>query len=166
MSFEIDETMVKSLIKTLADLMVDTDLTEIEVEEGGKRVRVSRNNTHPQTFMAAPYGYAPQGYAPPPSFDAGGNTSAAPVTAAAVSLANHAGAVTSPMVGTAYRRPDPSSPEFIAAGSPVKQGDTLMIIEAMKVMNPIKAPKAGIVKQVLVEDGQPVEFGEVLVIIE
>ena len=81
-------------------------------------------------------------------------------------VANHPGAITSPMVGTVYMRPDPNSSDFVTKGATVKVGDTLLIIEAMKVMNPIKAPKAGTVTQVLAQNGQPVEFGEVLVVIE
>ena len=141
--FDIDP----DAIRKLAELMTETDLSEIEIAEGDRRVRVSR------AAMAAP---APVQIAAAP----------APVAVAALSPASHPGAVISPMVGTAYLQAEPGAPPFISVGSPVKVGDTLLIIEAMKVMNPIKASKGGIVTQILVEDGQPVEYGEPMMIVE
>jgi len=141
--FDIDP----DAIRKLAELMTETGLSEIEMAEGDRRVRVSR-------AMAAS---APVHVA----------AAAAPVPAAAiVSPANHPGAVISPMVGTAYLQAEPGAPPFISVGSPVKVGDTLLIIEAMKVMNPIKASKGGTVTQILVADGQPVEYGEPMMIVE
>jgi acetyl-CoA carboxylase biotin carboxyl carrier protein len=141
--FDIDP----DAIRKLAELMTETDLSEIEIAEGDRRVRVSR------AAMAAP---APVQVA-----------AAAPVPAAAiVSPANHPGAVISPMVGTAYLQAEPGAPSFVSVGSPIKVGDTLLIIEAMKVMNPIKASKGGTVTQILVADGQPVEYGEPMMIVE
>jgi len=141
--FDIDP----DAIRKLAELMTETDLSEIEIAEGDRRVRVSR------AAMAAP---APVQIAAAP----------APVAVAALSPASHPGAVISPMVGTAYLQAEPGAPPFVSVGSPVRVGDTLVIIEAMKVMNPIKASKGGIVTQILVEDGQPVEYGEPMMIIE
>jgi len=141
--FDIDP----DAIRKLAELMTETDLSEIEIAEGDRRVRVSR------AAMAAP---APVQIAAAP----------APVAVAALSPASHPGAVISPMVGTAYLQAEPGAPPFVSVGSPVRVGDTLVIIEAMKVMNPIKASKGGIVTQILVEDGQPVEYGEPMMIVE
>jgi acetyl-CoA carboxylase biotin carboxyl carrier protein len=142
--FDIDP----ETIRKLAELMTETGLSEIEMAEGDRRVRVSR---------AAPAATAVQ-------FAAMG--APAPVEAAPVSAAAHPGAVISPMVGTAYLQAEPGAPPFVSAGDAVRVGDTLLIIEAMKVMNPIKASKSGVLKQVLVSDGQPVEYGEPLMIIE
>jgi acetyl-CoA carboxylase biotin carboxyl carrier protein len=140
-------------IKNLATLLNETDLTEIEIAEGDKRIRVTRTITV-QAFTAS-------SSTPPVSVAA--NASAAPV--ATVSPENHPGAVKSPMVGTVYLQADPSAPRFISKGAAVQAGDTLLIIEAMKVMNPITAEKGGTVIDILVEDSQPVEFGQPLVII-
>jgi len=142
--FDIDP----DAIRKLAELMTETDLSEIEIAEGDRRVRVSR------ATMAAPA---------PVQIAAG---APAPVAVAAVAPASHPGAVISPMVGTAYLQAEPGAPSFVSVGSPVKVGDTLLIIEAMKVMNPIKASKGGTVTQILVEDGQPVEYGEPMMIVE
>jgi len=133
-------------IRNLAHLLTETDLTEIEIAEGDKRIRVTR--TVSVQAITAP--------AAMPALNA----------ANAPSPENHPGAIKSPMVGTVYLQSEPGSPRFISKGAAVKAGDTLLIIEAMKVMNPIKAEKAGIVVDVLVEDSQPVEFGQELVIIE
>lgn len=144
-------------IKNLAGLLNETGLTEIEIAEGDHRIRVTKA-INVQT-IAAPQ--AMPAFAPA--------NAAAPVAAASVSALapeNHPGAVKSPMVGTAYLQAEPGSPRFAAKGASVKAGDTLLIIEAMKVMNPIKAEKAGTVVDVLIEDGQPVEFGQPLFIIE
>jgi len=142
----------KDLIRELAALLDETGLTEIEIERAGLRVRVGRGTTtvHP----AAPAAASQSAPAPAPS------------TVTLTDPGKHPGAVASPMVGTAYRSPAPGTPPFIDIGSKVSAGDTLLIIEAMKTMNQIPAPRAGTVTQILVEDGQPVEFGEPLVIIE
>ncbi len=138
------------LIRELTKLLEETGLTEIEVEQNGQRVRVARNVT---TTVAAPA----SSRAEAPS---------QPVAAVAPDLAKHPGVVISPMVGTAYIAPEPGAKPFIDIGSQVKAGDTLLIVEAMKTMNQIPAPRGGTVTQILFEDGQPVEFGEPLVIIE
>ena len=144
-------------IKNLATLLNETDLTEIEIAEGDKRIRVTRTITV-QAFTSS--SSAPQ---MGPAANAPSSLSSPSVTA--VSPENHPGAVKSPMVGTAYLQPDPSAPRFITKGATVQPGDTLLIIEAMKVMNPIKAERGGTVVDILVEDSQPVEFGQPLVII-
>jgi acetyl-CoA carboxylase biotin carboxyl carrier protein len=145
----------QQLIRDLADLLNKTGLSEIEIEKSGLKVRVART----VTVQAAVAGPAPAAAAP---------AAAAPAAAkpAGNDPAKHPGAVKSPMVGTCYRSPEPGAPAFIDIGSRVSQGDTLLIIEAMKTMNQIPAPHAGKVTAILVENGQPVEFGEPLVIIE
>jgi acetyl-CoA carboxylase biotin carboxyl carrier protein len=151
-NFKSDDS---SLIRELALLLDETSLTEIEIERAGLRVRVARNIN---VSAAMPANYQP-------SFPA--SVAAASVTPAAIAdLAKHPGAVPSPMVGTAYLASEPGAKPFIDVGSKVKVGDTLIIIEAMKTMNQIPSTRAGTVTQILVEDGQPVEFGEPLVIIE
>jgi acetyl-CoA carboxylase biotin carboxyl carrier protein len=142
----------KDLIRELAALLAETGLTEIEIERAGLRVRVGRGTTTVHT--ATPAAASQSAPAPVPS------------TATLADPGKHPGAVASPMVGTAYRSPAPGTPPFIDIGSKVSAGDPLLIIEAMKTMNQIPAPRAGTVTQILVEDGQPVEFGEPLVIIE
>jgi acetyl-CoA carboxylase biotin carboxyl carrier protein len=142
----------RSLIGELAQALDTANLTDIEIERAGLRLRIARNVTvgvaaAPVAAMAAP--------TPSPG-----------ASAAIADLAKHPGAVPSPMVGTAYWSPSPGAKPFVEVGSQVKTGDTLVIIEAMKTMNQIPAPRAGTVTQILVEDGQPVEFGEPLVIIE
>ena len=145
-----------ALIRELALLLDETSLTEIEIERAGLRLRVARNisvaATMPMPMAAAPVALPTA-------------TAAAPATAAA-DLSKHPGAVISPMVGTAYWAPEPGAKPFIEVGTKVSVGQTLLIIEAMKTMNQIPSPRAGTVTQILVEDGQPVEFGEPLVIIE
>ncbi|NIJ19438.1 acetyl-CoA carboxylase biotin carboxyl carrier protein [Sphingomonas naasensis] len=143
------------LVRQLAAVLDDTQLTEIEVEDGERRVRVAR------TVTAAP---AVQ-YAAPAAAAAAAPV-AAPAAAEAGAPAIAANAVKSPMVGTAYLKPNPEAKVFVAVGDKVAAGDTLLIIEAMKVMNPIQAPAAGTVKAVLVENGQPVEFDQPLVVVE
>jgi acetyl-CoA carboxylase biotin carboxyl carrier protein len=140
-------------VRALARLLDETGVTEIEIEQNGLRVRVSR-----QTIIAAP-AFATSGAAVMTPGIAAPN-------AAAADPARHPGLVTSPMVGTAYRSPEPSAKPFVDIGTSVKAGDTLLIIEAMKTMNQIPAPRAGVVTQILFEDAQPVEFGEPLVIVE
>ena len=152
-NFKSDDS---ALIRELALLLDETSLTEIEIERAGLRVRVARN-----VSIAASM---PVNYQPAPSGSAG---SIATVTPAAIAdLAKHPGAVPSPMVGTAYSASEPGAKPFIEVGTKVSVGQTLLIIEAMKTMNQIPSPRAGTVTQILVEDGQPVEFGEPLVIIE
>jgi acetyl-CoA carboxylase biotin carboxyl carrier protein len=143
-----------ALIRELALLLDETNLTEIEVERAGLRVRVARN-IQIAAAMPANYQPAPQ-HAPV----------AAPVAAAPVEAARHPGAVPSPMVGTVYWASEPGARPFVEVGSKVAIGQTLVIIEAMKTMNQIPAPRAGTVVQILVEDGAPVEYGEPLVVIE
>jgi len=144
-----------ALVKELAELLSANELTEIEVEDGGRKVRVRRD-------VAPVVSYAPAPAAPA----AAANPVAAPAAAHAAEVAAPVDAVKSPMVGTAFLSPEPGAKPFIAVGSPVKQGDTLLIIEAMKVMNPITAPKGGKVAQILISDSQPVEFDQPLVVIE
>jgi acetyl-CoA carboxylase biotin carboxyl carrier protein len=157
---EIDATLVRQL----ADILNDTELTEIEVERGELRIRVAREIT-----MAA----APMHYAPAPAAHA---APAAPAPAAApvapmpsdpaTIVARSGEEVKSPMVGTAYLRPAPEAAPFVQPGDKVKKGQTLLIVEAMKTMNPIQSPRDGVVAEVLVGDAQPVEFGEPLVLLE
>ncbi len=142
-----------ALVKKLAELLSANELTEIEVEDGDRKIKVKRE--------AAPvmsYAHAPAAAAAPIA------PAAAPAEIAAA--AAPVDAVKSPMVGTAYLSPEPGAKPFVAPGQSVKQGDTLLIIEAMKVMNPITAPKAGKVAQILIGDAQPVEFDQPLVVIE
>ncbi len=142
--------------KKLAGLLNETGLTEIEITEGDKSLRVSKSMN--VSYAAAPAG----GYAP-----AAAPALAAPAaTVSAISADNHPGAVKSPMVGTVYLQSEPNAPKFVSKGAKIKAGDTICIIEAMKVMNPIKAEKGGTVTDILIDDAQPVEFGQVLVIIE
>ncbi len=143
-----------ALVRELALLLDETSLTEIEIERAGLRLRVARNISVAAT-MPVPVTHA--AHVPVAA------TTAAP---AAADLSKHPGAVTSPMVGTAYWAPEPGAKPFIEVGSKVSVGQTLLIIEAMKTMNQIPSPRAGTVTQILVDDGQPVEYGEPLVIIE
>jgi acetyl-CoA carboxylase biotin carboxyl carrier protein len=147
-----------ALIRELALLLDETSLTEIEIERAGLRVRVARNIS---VAASVPAAYAPAAVAAVSPVAA---TAAASV--AALDLAKHPGAVPSPMVGTVYWSPEPGAKPFVEVGTKVSAGQTLLIIEAMKTMNQIPSPHAGTVTQILVEDGQPVEFGEPLMIIE
>jgi len=141
------------LVRQLAELLDETQLSEIEVQDGERRIRVARNLT-----LAAS---APAPVAPAPA------AAAAPAPAPAEAPAgDHPGTVKSPMVGTAYLSPDPESPPFVAVGAKVAAGETLLIVEAMKVMNSIASPRAGVVKAVLVDSGQPVEYDQPLVVVE
>lgn len=142
-----------ALILELTKLLDETGLTEIEIEQNGQRVRVARG-----AVAAAPAPAAPRA-APAPQ-------PVAESIAKPMDPAKHPGVVTSPMVGTAYGAAEPGAKAFVEVGTTVKAGDTLLIIEAMKTMNQIPAPRGGTVTQVLFDDGQPVEFGEPLVIIE
>lgn len=146
------------LVRKIADILKDTGLTEIEVEHGGLKIRVARELT------AAPVNYVQQAapaYAPAPTAAPAPAAEAAPAPAAV-----RGDAVKSPMVGTVYLSPQPGADAFVKVGDTVSAGQTLLIVEAMKTMNPISAPKAGKVVEILVEDAQPVEFGEPLVVIE
>ncbi|WP_372001220.1 acetyl-CoA carboxylase biotin carboxyl carrier protein [Tistrella mobilis] len=148
------------LIRELALLLDETGLTEIEVGAGEGRIRIARQApaqmTAPQMLFQAPAAAAP----------AAAPAAAAPAAPAAADPAGHPGAVPSPMVGTVYLAPEPGAPAFVAEGQTVREGQTLLIIEAMKVMNHIRAPRSGTVSRLLVQNGQPVEFGEPLAIIE
>ncbi|MEA2976180.1 MAG: acetyl-CoA carboxylase biotin carboxyl carrier protein [Alphaproteobacteria bacterium] len=144
----------KDLIRELAALLEETGLTDIEIEQAGMRVRVGR-----QAQATSLTSHSPITPAPLPA--AAGITSLA-----ALDPAKHPGVVTSPMVGTAYLSPEPGAKVFVEIGSRVLAGQTLLIIEAMKTMNQIPAPRSGTVIQVLIEDGQPVEFGEPMMIVE
>jgi acetyl-CoA carboxylase biotin carboxyl carrier protein len=147
-------------IKNLASLLNETGLTEIEVADGDKRVRVTKS-------ISVQAITAPQALAPAAAANAPAAVAASPAASvSAITPDNHPGAVKSPMVGTAYLQSEPGSPKFVSVGATVKAGDTLLIIEAMKVMNPIKAEKAGKVTDILINDAQPVEFGQPLLIIE
>ena len=137
----------QALIRELAELLTETGLSEIEIERDQTRIRVARTISVAATApIAAPVIAAP--------------------TAPIVTDANHPGTVHSPMVGTAFRAPEPGGRPYVDVGDSVRQGDTLLIVEAMKTMNQIQAPRSGKVTKILVEDGQPVEFGEPLLIIE
>ena len=151
----------QSLVRDLANILNETDLTEIEVEQDDFRVRVSRATTAATQVVAAP-APAPVAAAPAPVTMNINNEAPAPAPAAAASSA----AEPSPMVGTAYLAPSPDSDPFVKVGQAVKEGQTILIIEAMKTMNQIPATKSGKVTEILVEDGQPVEFGDPLVVIE
>jgi acetyl-CoA carboxylase biotin carboxyl carrier protein len=149
--FEMDTEFIAKLAK----LLEETNLGEIELADGDRRIRVARpavNVTAAPMAVAAPVAAA--------------TPVAAPSAAAGTDAAGHPGAVKSPMVGTAYLAPEPGKPSFVSVGDKVSAGQTLLIIEAMKTFNPIKAPKAGTVAKILVENGQPVEFGEPLMVVE
>lgn len=144
----------QAFVRDLAELLEEKNLSEIEIERGDFRVRVARQ------LAAAPVAAAAYA-APAPA------ASAAPAAAPASNdPAKHPGVVTSPMVGTAYLAPEPGAKAFIEVGASVRQGQTVLIVEAMKTMNAIPAPRAGTVREILVADGQPVEFGEPLIIVD
>ncbi len=147
------------LVRQLAQLINENDLSEIEVQDGTRRIVVKRKLTAAPAPAHVSYAAAPAPSAAP----AAPAQSAAPAEAAPE---DHPGTVKSPMVGTVYLSGEPGAKPFVAPGDRVSEGDTLLIVEAMKVMNPISAPRAGIVKQVLVVDAQPVEYDQALVIIE
>lgn len=154
---EIDTVLVRSL----ADILNDTDLTEIEVERGDLKIKVKRE----VTVAAAPVQYAPA----PVAHAAPGAAAPAPTAMPsdpATIVARSGEEVKSPMVGTVYLQPSPEAPQFVKPGDKVKKGQTLLIVEAMKTMNPIQAPRDGVVSEILVGDAQPVEFGEPLVLLE
>jgi acetyl-CoA carboxylase biotin carboxyl carrier protein len=152
------------LVRELASLLAETDLTEIEVAKGDLRIRVARNVTASLSVPVpaaapAPVAAGPAPVVAPPAGSEGGLPGAKPAAA-------HAGAVLSPMVGTAWRKPSPEARNFAEIGSKVEAGDKLLLVEAMKTFNDIVAPRAGTVTAIFVEDGQPVEYGEPLLVIE
>ncbi len=150
----------QQLIRELAQLLNDTGLSEIEIEKSGLKIRVARSLTVAAAVSSPAFAVAA------PAAEVASPGPGAATAPGVADPAKHPGAVKSPMVGTAYRSPDPKAPPFVEVGTRVQQGDTLLIIEAMKTMNQIPAPRAGTITAVLVENGQPVEFGEPLVIIE
>jgi acetyl-CoA carboxylase biotin carboxyl carrier protein len=143
------EGIDENFIRSLAGLLDETNLSEIEIEQKGVRVRIARNLTVAASPAPAAHILAPL-------------STPAPL----VSAEKHPGTLTSPMVGTAYRAPEPGAPSFVEIGATVREGQTLLIVEAMKTMNQIAAPRAGKVTAIFVENGQPVEYGEPLMIIE
>jgi acetyl-CoA carboxylase biotin carboxyl carrier protein len=144
------------LVRELANLIADTDLSEIEVEKGDLRIRVARTVTAAVSIpVAAPAAHAPAPVVAPP-----------PAEIAAKPGVPHPGTVLSPMVGTAYRKPSPEAKSFVEVGSKVQAGDKVLLVEAMKTFNEIVAPRAGTVTAIFVEDGTPVEYGEPLLVIE
>jgi acetyl-CoA carboxylase biotin carboxyl carrier protein len=148
------------LVRRLADILTETGLSEIEVEHSGLKIRVAKTLTaQPMQMMQA----APVATAPAPVAAAAAASSASAEAAPPVRAGGDE--VKSPMVGSVYLQPEPGAPPFVLVGDTVEAGQTLMIIEAMKTMNPIPAPKAGRIVAILVEDGQPVEFGEPLAVI-
>jgi len=155
-----DQGIDPKLVRELAKLLAETDLTEIEVEKGDLRIRVAR-----QLMAAAPVTMTLPAAAPQMAPVSTAAPAAAPGSAKA-EAAISANTVTSPMVGTAYRRPSPDTKAFVEVGSLVKAGDRVLLVEAMKTFNEIVAPRSGTVTAVLVEDGQPVEYGEPLMVIE
>ncbi len=159
-----DSQIDRDLIRTIAELLNEQDLAEVEIEKADFRVRVTRSYPQEAVQMAAPMAYAPQQMAAPVAGIPAGPTSVAPP--AVEDLASNPGTLTSPMVGTAYMAPEPSAADFVEVGTKVTEGQTVLIIEAMKTMNQIPAHKAGTVTRILVDDSQPVEFGEPLVVIE
>jgi acetyl-CoA carboxylase biotin carboxyl carrier protein len=150
------------LIRQLANLLSENDLNEIEVEDKDRKIVVKRF----PSFGAPAHGSIPAAVAAPAAPAPAPAAPAAPAAAAPADPAAHPGAVKSPMVGTVYLSAEPGGTPFVSAGATVAAGDTLLIVEAMKVMNPITAPKAGTVRQVLVQDAQPVEYDQPLVVIE
>ena len=147
------------LVRELAELLAETGLTEIEVEDDDRKIRVARGGAvaaaPAATFSPAPAAPSPVAAAPVPAAEAPSDAPAA----------DNSDALKSPMVGTAYLAPEPGKPAFVKVGDSVSEGDTLLIVEAMKVMNPISADKSGTIKAILVEDAQPVEFDQPLVVI-
>ncbi|SCY78498.1 acetyl-CoA carboxylase biotin carboxyl carrier protein [Microvirga guangxiensis] len=151
-----DNPFDPDLVRELANLIADTNLSEIEVEKGDLRIRVARTIQAAAVTVAAPAPLAPAPVVAPPPAAAEAAKSASP----------NPGAVLSPMVGTAYRKPSPDAKSFVEIGSKVQAGDKLLLVEAMKTFNEIVAPRAGTVTAIYVEDGTPVEYGEPLLVIE
>ncbi|MEQ1707084.1 MAG: acetyl-CoA carboxylase biotin carboxyl carrier protein [Terricaulis sp.] len=157
MSEKKSQAIDPDLVRDLAKILSDTGLSEIEVEHGELRLRIAR------TITAAPAAHTQFVHAPAPVMQAHAPPASAPADA---DPAKHPGMVPSPMVGTAYLSAEPGAPAFIKVGDTVTEGQTLLVVEAMKTFNPIPAPRAGKVIAILVTDSQPVEFGEPLAIIE
>ncbi|HEX3430556.1 MAG TPA: acetyl-CoA carboxylase biotin carboxyl carrier protein [Rhizomicrobium sp.] len=143
------------VIRELSDLLVETGLTEIELEQGGRRIRVARQNA--PHISAAPVAL--------PALSESVATPSPVATEAVPAKRDADGAITSPMVGTVYVAPEPGKPPFVKVGDTVREGDTLLIVEAMKTMNPISAPRAGTIREICVRDAQPVEFGQMLLVL-
>jgi acetyl-CoA carboxylase biotin carboxyl carrier protein len=152
-----DNTIDTRLVRKLAGILKDTDLTEIEIEKGDLRIRVAREMTYAPQMVSTP-----QAYAPAPASAAAPSAPAAPAAPAE----RKGDLVKSPMVGTVYMQAQPGNPPFVRVGDKVAEGQTLMIVEAMKTMNPIPAPRGGVVAEILVEDSQPVEYGAALIVLE
>jgi acetyl-CoA carboxylase biotin carboxyl carrier protein len=155
-----DNPVDQDLIRNIAELLNKENLAEIEIEHEEFRIRVTRSFAKEAVHFAAP------AYAPAPAAQAPAPIAAVPAAAPVEDLASSPNTVTSPMVGTAYRSPEPGKPTFIEVGAKVSQGQTVLIVEAMKTMNQIPAHKSGTVTRILVNDAQPVEYGEPLVVIE
>ena len=151
-----------ALVRELAQLLSDNELTEIEVEDGDRRIKVSRE---PAPVITAAAAHAPVAHAAAPALSAPPMHGKEDVGAAPVAEEVSGNTVKSPMVGTVYMSPEPGAKPFVEVGQAVKAGDTLCIVEAMKVMNPITAPEAGTVKKIMVSDAQPIEFDQPLVVI-
>jgi acetyl-CoA carboxylase biotin carboxyl carrier protein len=156
------EPIDTALVRRLADILKDTDLTEIEVEHGKLKIRVARKNPQAAAHTLH-YAPAPQMFAPAPAAPGAAPTAE---TAPAAPAAPAGDVIKSPMVGTVYLQPQPGANPFVQVGDRVNAGQTLLVIEAMKTMNPVPAPRAGVIVQLLIEDAQPIEFGEPLIIIE
>ena len=147
-------------LKTLIDLVGESDIAELEITEGEDKVRIVKASQAPVMMQAPTYAAAPQVAAPAPA------AAAVPVASAPAPAVAEGDVVKSPMVGTFYRAPSPGASPFVEVGQTVKEGEPLCIIEAMKLLNEIEADKSGVVKQILVENGEPVEFGQPLFVIE
>ena len=149
-------------VRKLAEILVDTDLTEIEYEENGRRIYVSRRAQSVSQVASMPAAH----HHVPSQTMVQNNAAPLPAANTKADFSAHPGALKSPMVGTAYLSPEPSAPSFVKVGDSVTAGQTLLIVEAMKVMNPIKAPSGGTITHILVSDASPVEFDQPLMIIE
>lgn len=150
-------------IRKLAEILADTNLTEIEYEENGTRIYLARHPAPVTVNATAPMGTLPTAM---PTVTNTASFEPTPAAASAVDFSKHAGTVKSPMVGTVYMAPAPSAAPFIKVGDTITAGQTLLIVEAMKVMNPIKAPKGGTITHILVSDAAPVEYDQPLVVVE
>ncbi|HEY9010832.1 MAG TPA: acetyl-CoA carboxylase biotin carboxyl carrier protein [Devosia sp.] len=156
----------QDLIEAIAKLLNEQNLAEIEIEREDLRVRVTRSYASSAVQHVQVPAYAPAPAAPAPVVAAGAGAAAAAAAPAAEDLASNPGTLTSPMVGTAYLSPEPGKPAFVSVGSKVSEGQTVLIVEAMKTMNQIPAHRSGTVSRILVEDATPVEYGQPLVVIE
>jgi len=149
-------------VKKLIELLEESGIAELEIKEGEESVRISRYGSNAMATMPAPMMAPP--YALPPTIETAAPAAAEPAAAPEEEISGHV--VKSPMVGTFYRAPSPSAPSFIEVGQRINEGETICIVEAMKLLNQIEADKSGIVKKILIENGQPVEYGQPLFIIE